>query len=64
MSPVSIISAVLIFGILIFIHEFGHFLLARKNGIHVIEFAIGMGPTIFSFGKKDTVYSIKLLLQC
>lgn len=61
MSIVSIIAAVFMFGILIFIHEFGHFLIARKNGIRVIEFAIGMGPTIFSFNKKNTKYSIKLL---
>lgn len=61
MSIVSILAAVFILGLLIFIHEFGHFIIARKNGIRVIEFAIGMGPTIFSFGKKNTKYAIKLL---
>ena len=60
MDIVSILAAIFIFGIMIFIHEFGHFIIARKNGIRVIEFAIGMGPTIFSFGKKDTKYSLKL----
>ncbi len=60
MSFVSIIAAIFIFGLLIFIHEFGHFVIARRNGIRVIEFAIGMGPTIFSFGKKDTKYALKL----
>ncbi len=57
----SIVFAVLIFGLLIFIHEFGHFIIAKKNGVRVVEFSIGMGPTIFSFGKGDTKYSLKLL---
>lgn len=61
MNFVSIVAAIFIFGLLIFIHEFGHFIIARRNGIRVIEFAVGMGPTIFSFGKKDTRYAIKLL---
>lgn len=42
-------------------HEFGHFLIAKSNGIHVVEFFIGMGPTLLSFTKGDTKYSIKLL---
>lgn len=41
-------------------HEFGHFLLAKVNGIHVVEFAVGMGPTLCSFTKGDTKYSLKL----
>lgn len=57
----SIVFAVLIFGLLIFIHEFGHFIIAKKNGVHVVEFSIGMGPTLFSFGKGETKYSLKLL---
>lgn len=57
----SIIIAIIIFGLLIFIHEMGHFLLAKKNGIRVIEFSIGFGPRIFSFDKGDTKYSLKLL---
>ncbi len=61
MNLVSIVAAIFIFGLLIFIHEFGHFVIARRNGIRVIEFAIGMGPTIFSFNKNDTKYAIKLL---
>ena len=54
---------VLVFGVLIFIHEFGHFITARANGVSVKEFAIGMGPTIFSWqGKKhDTKYGLRLL---
>ncbi len=57
----SILVAVIVFGLLIFIHEMGHFLLAKKNGIRVVEFSIGFGPRIFSFEKGDTRYSLKLL---
>ncbi|MBQ9699634.1 MAG: site-2 protease family protein [Lachnospiraceae bacterium] len=57
----SILFAVIIFGLLIFIHEFGHFIIAKKNGVRVVEFSIGMGPTLFSFGKGETQYSLKLL---
>ena len=57
----SIFLAVIIFGLLVFIHEFGHFIIAKKNGVRVIEFSIGMGPTLFSFDKGDTKYSLKLL---
>ncbi len=57
----SIIIAIIIFGLLIFIHEIGHFLLAKKNGIRVVEFSIGFGPRLFSFDKGDTKYSLKLL---
>ncbi len=56
----SIIVAIIIFGLLIFIHEMGHFLLAKKNGIRVVEFSIGFGPRLFSFEKGDTRYSLKL----
>ncbi len=57
----SIIVAILVFSVLIFIHELGHFFLAKINGIRVVEFSIGMGPRIFSFEKGDTRYSLKLL---
>lgn len=57
----SIIVALLMFGFLVFFHELGHFLLAKKNGIRVNEFAIGMGPKIASFQKGDTIYCIKIL---
>ena len=57
----KIIIALLIFGIIVFIHELGHFLLAKANGIKVEEFSIGMGPRLFHFQKGETRYSIKLL---
>lgn len=56
----TLILFVLIFGVVVVSHEFGHFLLAKANGIHVVEFAVGMGPNLFSFQKGDTQYSLKL----
>jgi regulator of sigma E protease len=56
---VTILLFVLIFGVVVLSHEFGHFIIARANGIHVVEFSIGMGPRLFSVGKK-TKYSVKL----
>ncbi|GHU62839.1 putative zinc metalloprotease [Clostridia bacterium] len=57
----NIIAAIIVFGLIVFIHELGHFLLAKKNGVGVIEFSIGMGPRIFSTVRNETRYSIKLL---
>ncbi|OOM13703.1 M50 family metallopeptidase [Clostridium saccharobutylicum] len=56
-----IILAILAFGVLIFVHELGHFTLAKLNGVKVDKFSIGMGPSIFSFKGKETIYSIGLL---
>ena len=53
--------AVLILGIIIMFHEFGHFLLAKLNGICVLEFSLGMGPRLISFEKGGTRYSFKIL---
>ena len=58
---VTLILFIVIFGVVVISHEFGHFLLAKVNGIHVIEFAVGMGPNLLSFQKGDTKYSLKLL---
>lgn len=57
----NIIAAILVFGVIILIHEFGHFSLAKLNGIGVPEFSIGMGPRLWSFQKGETRYSIKAL---
>ncbi len=59
----TIIYFVLILSVIIFIHEFGHFIFAKKAGIYVFEFAIGMGPKIFSrkSKKSETEYSIRLI---
>lgn len=55
----GIVIALIVFGFLVFFHELGHFLLAKKNGIAVTEFSIGMGPRLFSFIKGETRYSLK-----
>lgn len=59
----TLIYFILILGIVVFIHEFGHFLFAKKAGIYVYEFSIGMGPRIFKFRRKndETEYSIRIL---
>lgn len=57
----NIILIILVFGIIVFFHEFGHFIVAKINKIKVSEFSIGMGPAIFSFGKGDTKYFLRLL---
>ena len=56
----TLIWFIVIFGVVVIAHEFGHFLLAKANGIHVVEFAVGMGPALCSFQKKGTKYSLKL----
>lgn len=57
----TIILFVIIFGIVVISHEFGHFLIGKRNGIRVVEFAVGMGPNLFSYKKGETTYSLKLL---
>lgn len=58
----TIIYYILILGITVCIHEFGHFLFAKKSGIYVYEFSIGMGPRLFKWNRKndETEYSIRL----
>jgi regulator of sigma E protease len=60
---INIILFILILGVLVFVHELGHFLTAKKSGVHIYEFSIGMGPAIKTIkGKKDGInYSIRAL---
>ncbi|MCC8111503.1 MAG: site-2 protease family protein [Ruminococcus sp.] len=58
---ITIIIAVVIFGVIIAIHEFGHFIVAKLHHVQVNEFAIGMGPRILHFQKGETMYSLRLL---
>lgn len=58
---VTIIVFILVFGVVVISHELGHFLIAKLNGIRVLEFAIGMGPSIVKFTKGGTRYVLKLL---
>ena len=57
----KIIVALLVFSVIIIVHELGHFLLAKYNGITVNEFSLGMGPRLLSFERGGTRYSWKLL---
>lgn len=58
----GILTFILVFGIIVVVHEFGHFYFAKKSGILVREFAIGMGPKIFAHtGKDGTAYTIRIL---
>lgn len=57
----KIVIAILIFGILVLIHELGHFIFARINGIEVLDFSIGMGPRLCGFKAFGTQFSVRLL---
>ena len=57
----GIVLAILVFSFIVLVHELGHFLLAKKNGIRVDEFSIGMGPTLLSKRVGETKYCLKLL---
>lgn len=57
----TVISFIIIFGALVFFHELGHFIFAKRAGILVREFAIGFGPKVFSYSKDETTYTIRLL---
>ena len=60
-TVLSIIIAVIVFGVLVTGHEWGHFFVARKKGILVEEFSIGMGPAIFSKKRGETLYSLRAI---
>lgn len=60
MSFISFLVAIFILGVIIFIHEFGHFVSAKFFGVPVYEFSIGMGKRLFSFIKNNTRYSLKV----
>ena len=59
-TVLTAILAILVFGALILIHEFGHFVAAKKFGVRVNEFAIGMGPTVWSAQRGETLYALHL----
>ena len=60
-SIITIVIALIVFGVVVLIHELGHFLTAKACGITVNEFSIGMGPRLFGFSKNGTDYSTRLL---
>ena len=57
----TIIGAILIFSVIIVVHELGHFLTARIFGVTVHEFAIGMGPALWKRQGKHTMYSVRAI---
>lgn len=57
----TIITFIIVFGILVIVHEFGHFYFAKKSGILVREFSVGMGPKLFYHRANGTTYTIRLL---
>ncbi len=57
---VMLLVSLLVFGAVIFVHELGHFLAAKKCGIRVLAFAMGMGPALWTYTKGDTTYSLRL----
>jgi len=56
-----ILIAIIVFGLVVLVHEVGHFVAARRAGILVTEFAIGMGPKLFGFRRGETLYTIRVL---
>lgn len=56
----TVLITIIIFAVIIFIHECGHFVAAKLCGVRVNEFALGMGPTLFHFGKHETRYALRL----
>ncbi len=58
---IGIIIFIFILSLLIIVHEFGHFIAARRNGVRVENFSLGFGPQIFKKKKHDTEYSISLI---
>ena len=60
MNILLIIFAIILFNLIVFVHEFGHFFTAKSFGVKVNEFAIGMGPKILKFQKGETLYSLRL----
>ncbi|WP_347860596.1 RIP metalloprotease RseP [Salimicrobium sp. PL1-032A] len=57
----TVIAFILMFGLLVFVHEWGHLIFAKRAGILAREFAIGFGPKVFSFIKNETLYTIRLI---
>ncbi|WP_079480156.1 RIP metalloprotease RseP [Halobacillus salinus] len=57
----TVIAFILMFGLLVFVHEWGHLIFAKRAGMLAREFAIGFGPKIFAFTKNETLYTIRLL---
>ena len=58
---ITALATIFVFGLIVFIHELGHFITAKISGMQVDEFAIGFGPAIFKVQKGETLYSIRII---
>ena len=58
---ITVLSFAFVLGVLVFVHELGHFLAAKRVGIRVLKFQLGFNPTIFSVRRGDTEYGIGAL---
>ena len=58
---INLLLFIVILGIIVFVHEFGHFIFAKITGVYVFEFAIGMGPKIWGFKKGETEYNLRAI---
>ena len=58
---INLLLFIVILGVIVFVHEFGHFILAKLNGVYVYEFALGMGPKIWGFKKGETAYNLRAI---
>lgn len=56
---INLLLFIVILGVIVFVHEFGHFIFAKITGVYVFEFAIGMGPKIWGFKKGETEYNLR-----
>ena len=60
-TVLTLVVSILVFGVVVLVHEWGHFMAARRSGVHVDEFSIGFGPAIWQKTKNGTVYSIRII---
>ena len=58
---VTALASIFVFGLLVVVHELGHFWVARRNGIRILEFSLGMGPKVYGWNKAGTLYAIRAL---
>ncbi len=58
---ITLIAFIFVFNLIVFLHEFGHYYVAIKNGIHVEEFALGMGPALFKKERNGTIYALRVI---
>ena len=58
---ITLLATIFVFGLLVFVHELGHFLAAKATGMKVEEFAIGFGPVLYQQRDGETLYSLRLI---